>query len=92
MLAVVLNRVPLPNNFPRQAEITYSSELEQAVVRFQLPGREVVPTVRGYKYVQTQDKTQATTRPVKEIGEMYRSLVAQVALRCCGTCSMPIHI
>lgn len=46
----------------------------------QLPGRHAVPTVRGYKYVQTRDEIQPVPRPAKETGELYRSLVAQVAL------------
>lgn len=80
ILAVVLNRVPLPNDFPRRADITYGPQSEQAVVRMQLPGREVVPTVRGYRYVQTRDEIQPIPRPAKETGDQYRSLVAQVAL------------
>ncbi|MEU1241758.1 hypothetical protein ABZ388_15500 [Micromonospora parva] len=40
------------------AEITFSPQQEQAVVRMQLPGRDAGPIVRGYKYVQTRDETQ----------------------------------
>jgi restriction system protein len=80
ILDLVLNRVPLPNDFPRRAEITYSPQQEQAVVRMQLPGSDLVPTVRGYKYVQARDEIQPIPRPVKETGELYRSLVAQLAL------------
>jgi restriction system protein len=80
LLGVILDRVPLPNDFPRRAEVTYSKESEQALVQVQLPGRDVVPTVRGYRYVQSRDELQAVPRPAKEIGELYRFLLAQLAL------------
>jgi len=80
VLAAVLNGVPLPHDFPRRAEVTYSSDAEQVVVRLQLPGGNVVPIVRGYKYVQIRDELQAIPRTTKETGELYRSLVAQIAL------------
>ncbi|MBQ1076078.1 restriction endonuclease [Micromonospora sp. C31] len=80
VLGLTLNQVPLPDDFPRRAEITFSPQQAQIVVRMQLPGREAVPTVRGYKYVQTRDEIQPVPRPTKETSELYRSLVAQVAL------------
>lgn len=80
VVGLVLNRVPMPDDFPRRAEITFSPQQEQVVVRLQLPGRDAVPTVRGYKYVQTRDEIQPIPRPAKETGEIYRSLVAQIAL------------
>ena len=80
LLGLVLNQVPLPHDFPRRAEITFNPQQEQAVVRMQLPGRDAVPTVRGYKYVHTRDEIQPIPRPAEETGELYRSLVAQVAL------------
>jgi restriction system protein len=49
-------------------------------VRLQLPGADVVPVVRGYRYIQTRDEIQPIPRPAKETGELYRSLLAQVAL------------
>ena len=48
ILSEVLGRVLLPD-FPQGIEVTYSPQSEQAVIRMRLPGRSVVPTVRGYK-------------------------------------------
>jgi restriction system protein len=80
VLSAALGRVPLPADFPRRAEVTFSPDAEQLVVRLQLPGADVVPVVRGYKYVQTRDEIQAVPRPTKESGELYRRLLAQVSL------------
>lgn len=81
-LEYVLHAVPLPGKFPRHAEAIFNPTTEQAVVRFELPPREVVPTVRAYQYVQRADEERATNRPVKEVAALYRSVVSQVALLC----------
>ncbi|MCA1707993.1 MAG: restriction endonuclease, partial [Actinobacteria bacterium] len=81
-LQLALSAVPLPRGFPHHAEATYSPTAEQAVVRFELPPRDVVPTVRSYQYVQRSDEERAANRPVKEVATLYRSVVSQVALLC----------
>lgn len=80
VLSAALGRVPLPADFPRRAEVTFSSDAEQLVVRLQLPGADVVPIVRGYRYVQTRDEIQPVPRPAKESGQLYRQVLAQIAL------------
>jgi restriction system protein len=79
-LQYILGRVPLPVDFPRRAEVVFSPPAEQAVVRLQLPNRDAVPTVRAYSYVQTRDEIKPVPRPPKETGELYQSIIAQVAL------------
>jgi restriction system protein len=81
-LNTVLAAVPLPADFPRTAEVTYSPHGEQAVVRFELPGPAVVPATRAVQYVQTKDEQRELARPAKETGELYRLVVSQVALLC----------
>jgi restriction system protein len=81
-LAWVLYAVPLPSEFPQHTEVIFSATAEQAVVQFELPPREVVPTVRAYQYVQRSDEERATNRPPKEVAAVYRGAVSQVALLC----------
>lgn len=78
----VLATVPLPVKFPRQAEVIFNPATEQAVVQFELPPRDVVPTLRAYQYVQKSDEERATNRPAKEVAALYRSVVSQVTLLC----------
>lgn len=81
-LGMVLSAVPLPSDFPRTAEVTYNPQGEQVVVRFELPGPGVTPAVRAVQFVQTKDEQRELPRPPKEIGELYRLVVSQVALLC----------
>jgi restriction system protein len=81
-LNTVLAAVPLPSDFPRTAEVTYSPRGEQAVLQFELPGPAVVPATRAVQYVQTKDEQRELPRPAKETGELYRLVVSQVALLC----------
>jgi restriction system protein len=81
-LGMVLSAVPLPSGFPRTGEVTYNPLGEQAAVRFELPGPEVVPTTREVQYIKSKDDIRELTRPGKEIAELYRLVVSQVALLC----------
>lgn len=81
-LACVLQAVPLPSTFPEHTEVIFSPAAEQAVVQFELPPREVVPTVRAYQYVQRSDEERAVNRPPKEVAATYRGVVSQMALLC----------
>jgi restriction system protein len=79
---MVLAAVPLPSDFPRKEEVAYNAQGEQAIVRFELPGPAVVPTIRAVQFIQTKDEQRELPRPPKEIGELYRRVVSQVALLC----------
>jgi restriction system protein len=81
-LGMVLAAVPLPSDFPRKAEVTYNPHGEQTVVRFELPGPNVVPAVRAVQFVQTKDELRELPRPPRETGELYRLVVSRVALLC----------
>jgi restriction system protein len=81
-LRQVLKRLPLPKDFPHQADVTFNPRTEHAVVRFELPSREVVPTVATYKYLSTKDEIRSTARPKNEVSTLYRSVISQVALLC----------
>jgi restriction system protein len=81
-LQQVLKPVPLPKGFPRNAEITFNPRVEQAIVRFELPQREVVPTIGSHRYLSTKDEERTTNRNKVEVGELYRRVISQVALLC----------
>jgi restriction system protein len=78
----VLKSVPLPSEFLRHAEVAYNPRVEQTVIQFESPPRDVVPTVRSYQYIQRSDEERETDRPAKEVAALYRSVVSQVALLC----------
>lgn len=79
-LRTVLRRTPLPPGFPRRASVVHHREQEQAEVRLVLPDRTVVPEVSGYEYVARADEIRPVPRPESECADLYRQVLAQVAL------------
>lgn len=79
-LKLILDAVPLPEGFPRRAEVAYSPRGEQAVVRVELPPLDVVPAVAGFWYVMKDEERREKRRPDAQRAQLYRSVVCQVAL------------
>jgi restriction system protein len=79
---LVLQRVPLPADFPRDADIAFSQPHERLVVRFELPSRDIVPTVAAYRYLSTTDEERTTQRASEDVSAIYRGVISQVALIC----------
>lgn len=79
-LGLVLSAVPLPEGFPRRTEVAVDPTGTQAVVRAELPAKDVVPAARAYSYVASAEEERESTRPVKEAATLYRSVVSQTAL------------
>lgn len=75
-LAMVLDAVPLPWGLPRAVSVS------ETVVRFALPGADVVPAVREFRYDPGTDEQAGIPRPAGEIAALYRLVVAQVVLLC----------
>lgn len=81
-VAEVIRRLPLPAGFPRDAEIAFSARAEQAVIRFELPSTDVVPTVARYTYLPTKDEVRTTSRSKGDVNALYSKVISQVALLC----------
>jgi len=79
---LVLQRVPLPAGFPHNADIAFSQPHERLVVRFELPPRDIVPTVAEYRYLSTTDEERTTPRAPDDVSALYRGVISQVALVC----------
>ena len=75
-LAMVLDAVPLPRTFPRAVSV------DGTAVRVELPGPEVVPAVREFRYDAATDEQPEVPRPGAEVAALHRSVVAQVVLLC----------
>jgi restriction system protein len=76
----VLRRVPLPVAFPRRAEVRHNPVEEQVTVRMVMPGPEIVPEVIGYECEPPRYELVAVPRPDEEVEQLYRIVLAQVAL------------
>jgi restriction system protein len=79
--ALVLERSHYPEGFPQGFRLAYVPESRQLVIQYRLPGFSVVPAVGEYKYVKTGDKVNEKARPPRERQEIYKRVVAAVAVR-----------
>src|SRR3954469_12353599 len=78
---LVLNASHLPEDFPRWHRLAYVPESSQLVVEFQLPGLDVVPAEKSFRYVKARDEITSTARPAKDRKERYAAVLAQLSLR-----------
>lgn len=78
-LAGVLQASRYPEGFPRQHQVAYHGR--EVAVEFELPPQDVVPSVRGYRYLVSRDAIEPLPRPASEIRQRYRRLVSSIALR-----------
>jgi restriction system protein len=79
--SMVLEASAYPDGFPQRFKFAYVPESRQAVVEYELPTVDVVPTVKAYRYVKQSDSIAETARPQAQINALYVSVVAQVAIR-----------
>jgi restriction system protein len=79
--SMVLEASAYPDGFPQKFKFAYVPESRQAVVEYELPTVNVVPTVRAYRYVKTSDTIAESARPQAQIKALYASVVAQVTIR-----------
>lgn len=82
----VLAQSAYPDEFPHDYEVAYRPEPQELVIKYWLPRSEVIPAARGYRYVKTRKEIDKLPRPVKEIKELYASVIAQLALRTMREC------
>ena len=50
-------------------------------MEYDLPGIDVVPTIKAYRYVKSSDTITETTRPAAHVKAQYARVIAQTALR-----------
>lgn len=75
-----------PGGFQHEYQVAYRKEPRELVIEYRLPPVEVIPTVRDYRYVKTRGQIDELPRPVREIKELYASVIHQVALRTMWEC------
>ncbi len=74
----VVREIPMPAGFPADSDVIFDQANEHAVLQITLPGPEVVPAVKSFKYVQAQDQIVKLARTLRERSDSYRRVVAQV--------------
>jgi restriction system protein len=75
-----------PAGFPCEYQIAYRQEPRELVIEYRLPPADVVPQARDFRYVKTRAEIDELPRPVKEVKDLYASVIYQVALRTMWEC------
>ena len=75
-----------PDRFPHEYQVAYRQEPRELVVEYRLPPVTVVPPARDFRYVKTRSEIDELARPVKEVKELYASVIHQIALRTMWEC------
>ena len=78
---LALTSAEYPPGFGSELKVAYVPESRQLVVEYDLPTVAVVPQVKSYRYVRSNDSVTESTRPAPQVRTLYASLVAQTALR-----------
>jgi restriction system protein len=78
---LVLDSSAYPDGFPHRTRTVYRPGQKEAVIEWELPPQSVIPLDRDYLYLATRDAIDAIPRADREIEELYRAVIAQVALR-----------
>jgi restriction system protein len=79
--SLVLELSLYPDGFPREYKFAYLPESRQAIVEYELPTAEVVPTIKAYRYVKASGTIVESARPQSQIKALYALTVAQIAIR-----------
>ncbi|WP_030750421.1 restriction endonuclease [Streptomyces griseus] len=69
-----------PEGFPREVSAAYDRAGRGFVLDWDLPGYEVVPEVKGVKYLPSTDQEKEVPRPVTQRRALYRNVLAQSVL------------
>jgi restriction system protein len=78
---MVLDRSPYPAGFPTERHAGYVPESSLLAVEWYLPTVDIVPDYKAYRHVKARKVVEPTSRPLAEIGRLYQSVTAQIALR-----------
>lgn len=79
--SMVLKRSKYPNGFPQEFKMAYLPGPKELVIEYELPSKNVVPTVVEYRYVKTRNRIDEKPRKRAEIKELYQDVVAAICLR-----------
>lgn len=78
---MVLERSQYPEGFPQTLRVAYATGSKELVVEYELPTKDIVPTVLQYKYIKARDAIEEKMRKASEIRDLYQDVVAAVTLR-----------
>jgi restriction system protein len=80
-VGIVLANSIYPQEFPVDHEATFAPESAELALRVLIPGPDLVPTIKSYRYVKATDEITTVALSQKDAKDRYAGIVHQVALR-----------
>jgi restriction system protein len=77
----VLDKSPYPDGFPAKRTAGYVPESSLLAVEQFLPTFGVVPKHKAFRHIKTRKAVEPVARPLVDAHHLYRSVIAQLALR-----------
>ncbi|HCB02459.1 MAG TPA: restriction endonuclease, partial [Anaerolineae bacterium] len=78
---MVLERSEYPEGFPQEFRVAYLPDPKELVVEYELPRKDIIPSVIEYKYTKTKDIVEGKPRKQSEIKDLYEDVIAAICLR-----------
>jgi len=79
--STALERSNYPDDFPQEFRVAYIPEPKELVVEYELPHKDIVPSVSEYKYVKAKDILEEKPLKGSAAKDLYQDIVAAVCLR-----------
>jgi restriction system protein len=80
-VGIVLANSIYPEEFTVDHEATFAPESAELALRVLIPGPDLIPTIKTYRYVKASDEITTVALSQKDARERYAGIVHQVALR-----------
>jgi restriction system protein len=80
-VGIVLSNSVYPDTFPVEYEHRFDLSTRELTLVVTVPGPDVIPAVKEYRYGKVKDEISEIALPLKEQKERYADVVFQVALR-----------
>ncbi len=79
--AMVLERSEYPEGLEQDFDVQFDRDLRTVKVEYELPNREVIPSIASLSYVKSKDTIVEKQRKKTEIANLYSQLIASIAIR-----------
>lgn len=78
---LVLSTSQYPDNFPQEFDVDYDAGAKTAVIDYQLPGPDDLPTLKAVKYVASRDEFEEQFITEPQAARQYDDVLYQTVLR-----------
>jgi restriction system protein len=78
---MILEQSKYPDGFPQQFRVAFLPEPKELVIEYELPNKEIIPTIAEFRYVKSKDTISDVSRKISDIKDQYLDIVSSICLR-----------